>query len=392
MKRVPLILLFVLPVTVMAQEQGTGLAEPRPITTSLGPEAVPRSSDIGRALVGSRVPLGSQVLFGQPPNSSAQAPVQAQPGRDVQPPRRPRPEGSMVGYIENAVVGSHIRIRFDSGFDNAVPDRAEFFYAKCGCYKGLAGAIPQAFDPDASGPGLGVPETLNFQQLYLEAEYAPHPRFSFLVEVPLRWLQPQGFKAVPPFPGFSNQSGLGDVRAGFKAALAASEDRDVTFQLHAYLPTGDSSKGLGTDHASVQPVLLYHQKVARRAAVESQVGVWLPIGGNAGVPTEGSDDFSGKVFFYGIGPSYELYSSSRVRFVPVVELVGWHVQDGFQTQVGGPLFGAAAAAGGTNVVNIKFGARTSIDTRGSLYLGYGRALTDAKWYKEIVRVEYRYSF
>jgi hypothetical protein len=23
------------------------------------------------------------------------------------------------------------------GFENTVPDRAEFFYAKCGCYQGL---------------------------------------------------------------------------------------------------------------------------------------------------------------------------------------------------------------------------------------------------------------
>jgi len=298
----------------------------------------------------------------------------------------------MVGYIEDAIVGSRVRFRFDGAFDNPFPDRAEFFYAKCSCYQGLAGIIPAAFDPDASGPGRGVPETVNFQQLYLNAEYAPHSRFSFLVELPIRWLQPQDFKPIPPFPGFANQSGLADVRAGVKAALVADDDRDVTFQLQAYLPTGDASSGLGTDHVSVEPALLYHQQLGQRGAIESQIGMWLPIDGNAGVPTSGSDKFSGNVLFYGIGPSYELYNNGRVRFAPVVELVGWRVLDGFQTEVGGPLLGAAGDAGGLNIVNLKLGARTSLDMRSSLYVGYGWALTDAWWYKEVIRVEYRYSF
>jgi hypothetical protein len=393
MNRLPLYLMLVLPVTAMAQDRQGGLTERRPVAASVTSDASPDAPQPGAGIVRS-TPLPSlRFLFEQASTSSPQTPVRAQSGRDVvQAPRRPRPEGSMVGYIDSAMVGSQVRIRFDGGFDNTVPDRAEFFYAKCGCYTGLAGVIPGAYDPDASGPGLGVPESLNFQQLYLDAEYAPHYRFSLFVELPVRWLQPQGFKAVPPFPGFSNQAGIGDLRAGVKAALVASEDRALTLQLHAYIPSGNASKGLGTDHGSIEPALLYHQKLAPRASLETQAGIWLPMGGNAGVPTVTSEKFSGKVFFYGIGPSYELYSGSHVRFTPVVELVGWHVQDGFQTQVGGPLLGAAADAGGTNIVNIKFGARTTIDNRSSLYVGYGRALTDAMWYKDIVRFEYRYSF
>src|SRR5689334_1861017 len=50
-------------------------------------------------------------------------------GRRGAPKRR-----SMAGYIEDATVGSGFSIRFDSGWDMNSPDRAEFFYAKCGCY------------------------------------------------------------------------------------------------------------------------------------------------------------------------------------------------------------------------------------------------------------------
>ena len=388
MKRVTLVLMLVLPTTVMAQD--SSLVERPHSATALDPAIIARAASAGPALVGATPPPDSGFVL--PPTPSPQNTGQAKPVQNVQTPRRPRPEGSMVGYIEDAMVGSRVRFRFDGAFDNSFPDRAEFFYAKCGCYQGLAGVIPEAFDPNASGPGLGVPETINFQQLYLNAEYAPNSRFSVLVELPVRWLQPQGFKPIPPFPGFTNQSGLGDVRAGVKAALVAAEDRDLTFRLNAYFPSGEASQGLGTDHASFEPALLYHQKLGQRAALESQIGMLFPVGGNAGVPTAVSEKFSGKVFFYGFGPSYQLYDNGRVRFAPVVELVGWRVQDGFQSQVGGPLLGAAASAGGTNIVNMKVGARTSFDTRSSFYVGYGWSLTDAWWYKEIVRVEYRYSF
>ena len=41
---------------------------------------------------------------------------------------------------------------------------------------------------------------------------------------------------------------------------------------------------------------------------------------------------------------------------------------------------------------MKFGARISWARGGSIYAGYGRALTEADWYDEIVRLEYRFSF
>jgi hypothetical protein len=79
-----------------------------------------------------------------------------------------------------------------------------------------------------------------------------------------------------------------------------------------------------------------------------------------------------------------VYRGGSVRFAPVVELVGWHVLSGYQT-------GGTPDATGTNIVNLKVGARTAFD-RGSVYVGYGHALTTARWYEDIVRFEYRYSF
>jgi hypothetical protein len=290
----------------------------------------------------------------------------------------PRRRGSMVGYIEDPVVSSKVRVRFDVARHSHTPDRAEFFYAKCGCYRDLP-VTNAAYDPNAAGPGPGIVSDLNFQQFYIEGEYAATDRFSVFGELPLRWLQPQTGGT------FGKQSGVSDLRAGVKLALTDTPEQMLTAQVKTFLQTGDSRRGLGTDHASVEPAIVYYQQVSDRAAVESQVAVWIPFGGSKGVPTSVKDDFAGNVLSYGIGPSYDVYSSGDVRVTPVVELVGWRVLSGYQTA-------AVSKAGGTNIVNLKFGARASWGRGASIYAGYGRALTDADWYNDIFRFEYRFSF
>jgi hypothetical protein len=330
-------------------------------------------------------------------NSAALAPVfQARPpasqlGPPAPPPadlNTPRRRGSMVGYIDDAVVSSKVRIRFETALHDNLPDRAEFFYAKCGCYRDLKVLNPPAFDPAAPGPGPGIVTDLNFQQAYVQGEYAATNRFSVFAELPTRWIQPQSF--VTSLGSFANQAGIGDLRAGVKLALVDASDRVLTAQVRTYLPTGDAASGLGTNHSSVEPAILYYQQVSDRVAVESQVNVWVPIGGSVGVPTAQGGNFSGSVFSYGVGPSFEVYRSGSVRFAPVVELVGWYVLGGLQTQPPGS--SDPADASGTNIVNLKIGARTSWDRRGSIYAGYGRALTTSHWYEDIVRIEYRYAF
>jgi hypothetical protein len=331
----------------------------------------------------------------QPPAPAVPAPAPPPPPPDT----RPRRIGSMVGYIDDAIIESQVRVRFEIGWSNRVPDRAEFFYAKCGCYRDLdkfptVPAVLPFFDPNAPGPGPDVLTELDFRQVMVEAEYAVNGRFAVFGEVPLRWIQPQAFADRPngdPPVGFGNQGGFGDLRAGAKFGLAAAPDYAITFRFQAYFPTGTASKGLGTDHASVEPAILYFQKfpnTSDRLALESQFGFWLPTGGSEG-PRPGIDDnFSGNVLFYGIGPSYVVYESDTLRIAPVVELVGWRVLSGFETPPGTP----ETDSSGTNIVNLKFGARFNFRDRNSLYVGYGTSLTDESWYDDILRVEYRYGF
>ena len=308
-------------------------------------------------------------------------------GRPASPQAAPvrRRRGTFVGYIDDALTQSNLRIRFDTASGNTAPDRAEFFYAKCGCYAGLPAAHP-GFDPDAPGPGAGAANDINFQQLYLEGEFEVTPQLSLLGQVPLRWLQPQSFIAGTG-AAFDDHGGIGDIRAGAKLAFLDTPNAVASVKVQFYFPTGDASKGLGTDHTSWEPAVLFWNELSPLVTLESQLGVWLPIGGSNPVPTNADGHFAGRVFYYGTGPSFTVYDAGRTRVAPVVELVGWHVMGGNLTPTDLTNFDAS----GTNILNLKIGVRLGVGN-GSFYAGYGKALTDAVWYNDIVRFEYRHSF
>jgi len=404
MRRGILIIIALLPTAAMGQQMDFGLAnrETGSVFSAQAAALLTRDDDSAFLVPGHATPIDAELT--QTPNSPPpQNKKQAKSNHRGAEIKRPSTADSMAGYVDNAIVGTQIRFRSDAGFGVNVPDRSEFFYAKCGCY----GFLPKgnlAYDPNAPGLGPGGSNNLNFQQVYLHLEYAPASRFSVFTEVPFRFLQPhsflttlldipilkngQGFTAsgMPGGSPLPNPSGISDVQAGFKFAMDISSGHSLTFQFRAYFPTGNVGLGLGTGHYSVEPSLLYFQKLTERMAIESQVGDWHPIGGSAGVPTSSPKGFAGDVAFYGVGPSYEVYRGELVRFAPVLEVYGWHVLGGFQT---GP---PKVDASGTNIVNLKVGARTSIGRSNSFYVGFGQAVTHSVWYKHIIRAEYRYSF
>ena len=305
-------------------------------------------------------------------------PRKSQPERVKRPPIDP----SMVGYIEDASVRTEVRIRFDAALHDDTPDRAEFFYGKCGCYASQAAMGTSIYDPNAPGPGPGIPQYVNFQQLYFQGEYAVRPRISFFTQIPIRWLQPNSMPGVAP--AFPDSGGIGDLQLGLKVAAFATPRSHLTFQLRSALPTGDSHRGLGTNHASIEPAILYQIQLTDRFAVEGEVGDTHPIGGSKGVPISSPSGFAGDVFFYGIGPSYLLVDHENFRLATVVELVGWNVISGLVT--------GRTSTDGVNIVNLKIGPRIDFGTHSSFYAGYGIALTSQTWYREIFRMEYRYAF
>jgi hypothetical protein len=401
MKLVGLVLVILFPIALAAQERDPSQMKNQS-ATSAAAQAAAQANVSTAGDEADSAPTDWSADLASDTNTNAPQQANAKPSQTTPPPGQTRPKipGSMVGYIDNAIVASQIRIRFEAAFHDNFPDRAEFFYSQ---YAGLSGPGPNSVVAD-----------LNFLQLYLYGEYAPIKRFSFFTQVPVRWIQPQLTVAnenqvYPPFPNV-NEAGLSDVAAGFKLAAVASSNQYLTFQFQAYFPSGSASEGLGTNHYSVEPALLYYRRLSDRAALEAQVGDSHPIGGSTCLPCNTtpmetlpkSEGFAGDIFFYGVGPSYVLYRDENVWIAPVIELVGWRVLGGLETnclsgllpngmpnscanQVGVP-------ASGTNIVNAKLGARTAVGAHSSFYIGYGHQLTHAVWYKEIVRAEYRYSF
>jgi hypothetical protein len=271
---------------------------------------------------------------------------------------------SAVGYIDPSIPLTQFRLRFDAAYRDNRPDRAEFFYPKCGCFK-IAG-----LDPRAPGPPLAETR-VDYQDISSYFEYAPTKTFSGFVEVPVRFLNPEVN---------ANASGIADINAGFKWAFVYERDTVATFQFRTYAPTGDSFKGLGTDHVSLEPSLLIFQKLTDRLNLEGEFRDWIPIGGT---------DFAGNVLRYGLGLEYWILNSGNIRIAPVAEFVGWTVLGGKEF-VNPP--GIVQDAAGDTIVNVKLGARFRFGDHNDVYVGYGRALTGDVWYKDILRLEYRLTF
>jgi hypothetical protein len=305
------------------------------------------------------------------------------PQPEPAPVQRPPIDPSMVGYIDDAQIRSEIRVRFDAALHDYTPDRAEYFYAKCGCYRGLPVTNP-AFDPTAPGPGPGVPQSVNFQQLYILGEYAPRAfqRFAVFGQLPFRWLQAPSPSGTPQ--AFPSSGGISDIQLGAKFAALSGENHVLTFQFASHVASGDAGKGLGTNHATIEPMVLYYQGLGDRASIEAQFGDTHPLSSSRGVPGV-SGGFAGDVLTYGVGGSYQFVQGNTARVAGVLEMVGWNIQGGAVTAV-------PASTDGVNIVNFKIGPRVDFKEHHSIYFGYGIAATHATWYHEIFRTEYRYAF
>ncbi len=158
----------------------------------------------------------------------------------------------------------------------------------------------------------------------------------------------------------------------------------ATFRFVAYAPTGDASRGLGTDHVSLEPCLIFYQGIVEVLAHQGEARYLVPIGGTSG--------YASSVLTYGLGLKYDVYNDGIIGVSPVVEAVGWTFLDGKKTLVlpdGCPLDVSAA---GDTIVNIKAGLRLQLGALGDLYAGYGRPLTGDTRYQEIYRVEWRLLF
>lgn len=309
---------------------------------------------------------GTTLPDAKTPDASAPVPAPAAPLAEPTPQIAPMVSAALgdasfamaaPGYIDWAKPMNQFRVRYDSMSNMNRPDRAEFFYGKCGCFGGNA-------------PGPILPErNVNAQEASFYLEVAPTERFSVFVDAPIRAINPDVN---------ANATGLGDMRFGFKYAFIYDDVQIMTLQTRVFAPTADARQGLGTSHWSIEPSILYTRKLSEHLTFFGEVGDWVPVDGT---------EFAGNVLYYGAGLGYTAYASDRLFVMPVVEFLGWSVLGG---QEFSPTTGVQSAAGDV-IVNGKVGVRAG-GPRHDFYVGYGRALTGEVWYQEIARFEYRFKF
>lgn len=282
------------------------------------------------------------------------------------------------GYLDPAAPVTMFRLRYDVANGNDFPDRGEYFYAKCGCFRQLN------IDPNANGPG-GINTSVDYQDVRPYFEYAFNARFSVFTELAVRFVD---YNSLPGLPALGSAGGFSDMNVGFKYAFIAQEDEYLTFQWRTYLPTGDSLRGLGTHHVSIEPSLLYYRRLSDRWLLQGQLTSFTPIGVSA---------FASNVLQYGGGVGYILLQGELATVIPTLEMVGWTFLGG---QKFSPTNGGLQSASGDTIVNVKPGVRIGLGNapgpmmmqRQSIYAGFGIPITSDQFYNDLFRVEYRFVF
>lgn len=280
-------------------------------------------------------------------------------------------QGHAPGYIDWALPRTQLRLRYDTGWDSNKPDRAEFIYA-------------QYDNPGPGDLGTGRGNTrVDFRDIRAYMEIASDDsRYSIFAELPVRFLDTSA-SAGSGLIETGDTGGLGDVEAGIKISLSRDPSHWLTFQLKTYIPTGEAGRGLGTDHVSIEPGLLFMSEVSSNLTIFGEVRDWIPVDGSQ----FNGEDYFGNVLRYGLGAAFTAIDTCNYSVSPITEFVGWSVLDG---QVFNPDFNFADRQdAATTIVNGKFGVRTLFKRSGNtFYVGYGRCLTGERWYQDFLRVEY----
>src|ERR1700726_1408255 len=87
---------------------------------------------------------------------------------------------------------------------------------------------------------------------------------------------------VEPDNNYNGGSGIGDLIIGTKSLLLDCELLQFTFGFKTFIPVGNTNKGLGTGHVSLEPALIFALKLSSEAYVQGELAYRFPIGGAQG--------------------------------------------------------------------------------------------------------------
>jgi hypothetical protein len=267
-----------------------------------------------------------------------------------------------ISFLDTTQPQNNFRLRFDAAYDYQSPDRAEYFWAKIG----------------GRGPGgLGGERTVDYQDIRAFMEMGDK-KFSLATDLPIRIIDPSVY---------ANSSGLGDINITTKTVFIDGPQWQIANLLRTYIPSGDTSAGLGTGHASIEPGFAFRYKWSDVTYLHGDLKYWIPLGAD--------QLHGGEVLSYGAGMSHVWRDSDTYAVMPTLELQAFSFLDGQVTPPG--LAATPIEVDGQTILNVHPGIRWVWDNGGDcgvreVGLFGGFSMTSNSLYEEMLRLEFRWTW
>lgn len=254
------------------------------------------------------------------------------------------------------------RFRWDYGSHFAYPDRGEYFFAR---------ADGNGRGPKANSLVKAIPY-VDYHELNLITEVAMG-NAGVQIAVP--------YRSVNSSPFGPDGAGFADMSITAKTLLLDSELALFGFQMRTYIPIGQTGKGLGTGHVSLEPGLNFGLRLAPETYLQAQVVEWIPIGGNT--------DYQGAHLRWATSLNHVLWRPIRdVQLVGTLESTGISFQDGLFTD---PVLGPQRLAKRTSAA-IGPGLRLFFCDTFDFGVGWQHGITGKYLVRDELRFEARYRY
>jgi hypothetical protein len=265
-------------------------------------------------------------------------------------------------FVDGARPVTQTEVRWNSSKEGIFPDRSEYIWARA----------------DGKGKGPRPPKGalaeyhFDYDDLVLITETAKD-KLSVIVAMPYRAVAPETF---------ASGAGFGDMSIGTKTLLFDCELLQISMQMMTYLPIGNSLKGVGNGHVSLEPSLLCALKLTCDTYIQGQLSEWIPLGGD---PT-----YMGSIFHTHFSVNHVVH-----RFGPAIPVVGtmefntYSFQDGAYTD---PIQGSFQKSSATTYVSLGPGLRLFFCDKLDIGFGTAFAVSGDSFSREYYRTSVRFRF
>ncbi len=264
-------------------------------------------------------------------------------------------------FVEAVRPVTQQRLRWDAGLGMVYPDRAEYFWAR---------ADGHATGPSPDAPWLAVP-SLDYHDLSMYTETSSG-KFSFFIN--------QSYRSVYP-DAAGHGAGFAPMDLGTKTLLFDCELLQIAFQFRTFMPIGNTRKGLGNGHVSLEPSLIMGLSLSPDMYLQGQIAQWIPLGGDS--------DYAGAILHYHVSVNWVYW-----RLLPDVPVMGTLEANGYSFQDGAytdPWLGERPASGET-YVSAGPGIRMAVCDKIDFGIGTAFSLTADHFAEQLIRSEFRFRY